>query len=175
MIEHFPLLRQAYNYDCGVVAAQAILTYFGFDLRESNLIKISGANKKKGTTIYGITKIFEHFGVKTKVKRLTIKDLKMYLRKKIPVILSLQAQSPRRKVDYENDWVDGHYVVAIGYDSNKIFFEDPSYALSRTFLSYHQLEKRWHDIDGHHKIYENLSIVPIYKKKKKIPLAVPLQ
>ena len=30
------------------------------------------------------------------------------------------------KTPWKDDWVDGNYIVAIGYDENNIYFEDPS-------------------------------------------------
>ena len=51
-----------------------------------------------------------------------------------------------KKAKWEDDWNDGHWVVPIGYDSKYIHFEDPA-CQYRTFLSYDELNKRWHDID----------------------------
>lgn len=53
---------------------------------------------------------------------------------------------PEKKVDWTKDSVDGHYVVAIGYDRRNIYFEDP-YKFVRTYLSFEELEIRWHSID----------------------------
>ncbi len=46
----------------------------------------------------------------------------------------------------KSDWKDGHYVVAIGYDKERIYLEDPSTIL-RSYISYQDLEERWHDTD----------------------------
>ncbi len=47
-----------------------------------------------------------------------------HLRNNRPVILLMQAWSDPI-VDYTNNFDDGHFVVAIGYDLNYIYFEDP--------------------------------------------------
>lgn len=41
------------------------------------------------------------------------------------MIVAIQAWA-EEGVDYNNDWDDGHYVVVIGYDSDNMFFMDPS-------------------------------------------------
>jgi predicted double-glycine peptidase len=82
----------------------------------------------------------------------------------LPVILILQAWAEKTNVDWENDWIDGHYVVAIGFDEKNIYFEDPSSVL-RTYLSFEELKKRWHDADTNGKKYINYGIVAQAKKK----------
>ncbi|MBU2236000.1 C39 family peptidase, partial [Patescibacteria group bacterium] len=90
-------------------------------------------------------------------------DIKKFINKKIPVILLVQAWTNIKNVNWEKDWIDGHYVVAIGYDKNKIYFEDPS-SISRTHLTYNELIKRWHDTDCDGKKYVNYGIA-VYGKK----------
>jgi predicted double-glycine peptidase len=52
---------------------------------------------------------------------------------------------------YVKDWKDGHWVVAIGYDKNGFFFEDPSLHAIRGYLSTQQLKSRWRDTGAHGK------------------------
>jgi hypothetical protein len=60
-----------------------------------------------------------------------------------PTMCILQAYGNR--LNYAHDWMDGHWVVAIGYDNCGIFFEDPSQTLPRGYLTYPELQARWHD------------------------------
>lgn len=149
----FPCLRQTYEWDCGASAVQSILAYYNFDVREEVIIKLAGTNQN-GTMIKGIKKVIKKYKLKTEAGQMTIEELKKYLDKKIPVILLLQAWTKQKKVDWKNDWQDGHYVVAIGYDSKKIYFSDPS-NFRTTFLGYTELRHRWHDIDIKGKKYFN--------------------
>lgn len=55
-----------------------------------------------------------------------------------------------RGVNYRADWDDGHWVVAIGYDQRVVYFEDPSLARSRGYMSYGELAMRWHDVGPHY-------------------------
>ncbi|MBU4308164.1 MAG: C39 family peptidase, partial [Nanoarchaeota archaeon] len=121
-------------------------------------------------------RVAEKFKLKYKQKTMTIKKIKKSINKRRPVLIDLQAWKgkevkgkwiPDKNKDWKNDWEDGHYVVAIGYSRNKIFFEDPS-ATARTFLSYRELEKRWHDINSGKKRFYNWGMV-FYGKPKYNP------
>ncbi len=153
----FPRGRQTYNYDCGAKAVQLVLAYYGKDVREDIIMKLAGTSKN-GTPISGIMKVAEKYGLHATVHDMTLKELKKHLAHKKPVILVLQAWTDKKHVDWEKDWVDGHYVVAIGYDRKRIYFADPSSFL-RTYIPYKELMKRWHDIDTDGKKYVNYGIV----------------
>ena len=159
----FPILRQTYGYDCGASAIQGVLDYYGIDIREEMIMKISSTNKK-GTTIKGLKKVAKYFDLSYTERKMNIDDLKKYVDKKIPVIIALQAWSEDKNKDLEKDWKDGHYVVVIGYSKNRIYFADPS-SESKTFLFYKELEKRWHDQDIKGKKIINWGIA-IYRFKK---------
>lgn len=160
-IKNFPNFRQTYEYDCGAQALQSVLAYYGIDIRSEKIMKLVGTSKS-GTPIKNIKKISEKFGLKTNMSEMTIGQVKKYIDKKIPVILLLQAWSEKNNVDWKNDWKDGHYAVAIGYDKKGVLFEDPS-SIFRTFLTYGELEKRWHDKVSNNK-YINYGLA-IYGKK----------
>jgi len=90
------------------------------------------------------------YNLKFDSRTMTIQDIKNYIDKKVPVIILLQAWNGKI-TNYTHDFHDGHRVVAIWYDKNKIIFEDP-YSFERTFLSYQELEERWHAKEGNKKI-----------------------
>jgi ABC-type bacteriocin/lantibiotic exporter with double-glycine peptidase domain len=160
-IDKFPELRQTYYWDCGAKAIQAILAYYGIDVHEETIIKLAGTTET-GTPIKGLKKVIKKYGLKFDGGRMTIEDIKKYIDKKIPVILLLQAWPMKKITDWENYWDDGHYAVAIRYDKKKIYFEDP-WTFFRTYLSYDELQKRWHDRVGG-KEYYNYGLA-VYGKK----------
>jgi len=167
----FPELRQTYSYDCGAKAAHAVLAYYGIDARESDVIKEAGTTRA-GTPIRGIAKVMRKNGLKCKAKPMTIEEVKKSIDLKRPVILVLQAWTEKKNIDWKKDWADGHYVVAIGYDRRRMYFEDPSSVL-RTYLNYRELAERWHDVDTDNKKYVNYGIIiygkrPRYSLKKRI-------
>lgn len=166
-ILNFPDLRQTYDFDCGANAAQCVLDYFGIDTNEKEVMKIAGTTRG-GTPIKGVIKTLEKFGLKVKAREMSIEQIKKFIDKNIPVILLVQAWTEQKKVDWKNDWKDGHYVVAIGYDKHKFYFEDPSSEL-RTYMHYKELDKRWHDVDTNRKKYVHFGIA-VYGKKPKFDI-----
>jgi ABC-type bacteriocin/lantibiotic exporter with double-glycine peptidase domain len=162
----FPELRQTYEWDCGAKALQAVLTYYGIEIREELLMKYAKTNSKDGTSISKMQYVLKKFELKFDAKQMTIKDLKNYIDRKIPVIILLQAWNGKI-LNYTNDFHDGHWVVAIGYDANKIIFEDP-YSFERTFLKSKELEERWHAKEKDN-IILNFGIAVFGKKPKYNP------
>jgi ABC-type bacteriocin/lantibiotic exporter with double-glycine peptidase domain len=158
-IADFPSLSQVYDYDCGAKATEAVLAYYGQDVDEQTVMKIAGTTSR-GTPVKNIERTLKKFGLRLESKKMTVKDLKKYLDNEIPVIILLQAwpAAVKKKIDWKNWWQDGHYAVAIGYDKNKIYFED-SMSDRRTYLKFKELEDRWHDVVGKEKkIYQNWGI-----------------
>lgn len=151
-----PQLHQTYEYDCGAKILQAVLAYYGIEIREEHLLK-QAKTTKDGTLVKNMVNTLKKYGLKTDSREMNINDVKNYLNNKIPVILLLQAWSEIKKTDWKKNWNDGHYVVAIGYTKDKIIFEDP-YSFHRTYLKNNELEERWHDIDPNGKKYLNHGI-----------------
>ncbi len=143
-----PMTRQATNYTCGVAALQSVLAYFGDDIREGALASELKSNSKIGTAYQQIARFARSKSYKVDVlKNMSIERLKGLLDKDQPVICLVQAWA-QRQVDYSRDWNDGHYVVAIGYDHNKIYFMDPSTVGNYTYIPTDEFLARWHDTDG---------------------------
>lgn len=166
-IINLPQIRQTYGYDCGAKTIQAILVYYGIEIRGDHIMKFAQTTKE-GTQIQSMIRVIKKYGLKTDSREMTITDVKNYLNKKIPVILVLQAWTKRKNIDWEKDWRDGHYVVAIGYTKDRIIFEDPS-SFPRTYLSYNELEKRWHDVGQNGKKYIHHGIAIFGKNPEFIP------
>lgn len=161
----FPELRQTYNYDCGAIALEAVLAYYGIEVREELILKCAKTTKKYGTSVDRVVKTIKKYGLDYHSKTMTIVELKEYIAKKIPVILLLQAWTTRKNINWQSDNSDEHYVVAIGYDKNNIYFEDP-YSFKHTFLSNSELMNRWHDIGENEKQFMNHGIAVFGKKPK---------
>jgi ABC-type bacteriocin/lantibiotic exporter with double-glycine peptidase domain len=159
----FPNLRQTYEYDCGAQAMQSVLAYYGFDIREGIIMRIAETTRG-GTKISGLTKVARKYGLKTSVRKMNVDKIKRYINKGIPVILFMQAwpDKKRRVINWLHEWDSGHYVVAIGYDKDRIYFEDPA-SFNIAYLTYDELKTRWHDSENGKK-YENYGIA-IYGKE----------
>jgi ABC-type bacteriocin/lantibiotic exporter with double-glycine peptidase domain len=146
----FPEFRQAYTYDCGCAAVQAVLAFFGIDEREENLLDSLDVSEDDGTSVKNIEKVLKKkYNIETKQLTLTIDSLKKLLDQDKPVLMLIQAWPNKEKKD-EDDWVEewneGHYVIAVGYTDKQIIFEDPS-SVVRAYIPFEELDKRWHDFD----------------------------
>ena len=174
-ILEFPELIQNCEYDCGAKALQAVLAYYGIDVEESVVLRAVGTTKKSGTPIKGIENTLKNYGLKYKSGSMNLKDIKCFIDKKIPVILLVQAWTEKRHVDWEKDWNDGHFVVAIGYDKKRVYFEDP-FSFERTFLSYDELNDRWHGVDdkGVREVRHGIAVFgrkPLFSLKRKVHMS----
>lgn len=147
-----PMTRQSTCYTCGVAAVQSVFAFFGLEFREDELSRLLGAGPRHGTRYRRIEKLARKHGFEVEIRTgLTSKELEHYLDSGQPVICLLQAW-PDEKKDYEKDWDDGHYVVAIGYDRENVFFMDPSTLGNYTYVPKAEFERRWHDTDGKEKV-----------------------
>ena len=167
----FPDLRQTYNFDCGVTALQQVLIYYGIEKREDELINLLGSKRtniiEHGTKLSQIIKVAQYFGLDAEIlKNTTINKIKSLIDNDIPPILLLQAwrNYSANNLDWNKDYKDGHYVVAVGYNDNSMFFEDPS-SVDRTYLTFDELETRWHDVDDNN-ITKNKHVAVVIKGKK---------
>ncbi|MDO8505043.1 MAG: cysteine peptidase family C39 domain-containing protein [bacterium] len=145
-----PQLLQTYEYDCGAQALQAVLIYYGINVKGGDVMKMVNTSKR-GTLTKGITDAAKKYGLKSVVRKMSISDIRMYIDKKIPVLLQLQAWTGKKNVDWKDNWTDSHFVVAIGYAKNRIIFEDP-YSINRVFLTTEELQARWHAKDDGEKL-----------------------
>lgn len=159
-----PKLRQTFNYDCGAKAIESVLAYYRIEVREDKIIKLA-ATTKEGTKIKNIEKVICKYGLKIKSGRMNIEDLIIYIDKKIPVIIALQAWTNKKQVIWKTNWSDGHYVVVVGYSKDRIIFAD-SASYNYSYLTFRELANRWHDVDIDGKKYLNFGMA-VYGKKPK--------
>jgi len=151
----YPETRQVFDFDCGANALMSMLVYCGVEEREERIAKLAGTTKEVGTTTEGILFTFGYFGMEVSAgEGMTTADIREAIDQGHPVMLTLQAYRDADNVEpYKDDWTDGHYVVAIGYEgdgtdpSDRIIFEDPA-SFHRTYLTDGELNERWHDDNG---------------------------
>jgi len=144
-----PLCRQEKSFTCGVAATQSVLAFYGVvdGIRQDQLAK-SLRTTRNGTRYQKIMDYAESLGFAADARSMTLEELKALLDAGQPVILAIQAWADALPHDYTDDWKDGHYVVAIGYDATRMFFMDPSTLGNYTYIPTEAFLARWHDIDG---------------------------
>ena len=173
----YPYVRQSTNYSCGATAVQSVLAYYEDDMpRETEVMKwlhtVPVEVMNIGTAIQSIVSFLSERGYTVEHKEyMSIEEVVQYVGQDIPVIVLMQAWAEIRPKDYSMTYDDGHYVVAIGYNVFKrsMYFADPSLE-TRGWLSYGDLNERWHAIDENGKKVEHYGIAvwgkkPVYSTK----------
>jgi uncharacterized protein len=147
----FPGFRQTFNWNCGTTSLNMILAFYGHDVNEDELIKISGANKKEGTPIEGLKIASKKYGLRFKEDfTMSTKDLRDNIDNGFPSLIMIQAWSLLDNPDWDNEWGQGHYIVNIGYTKDKFIFADPM-SIKRVYVTESGLNSRWHGHDDNGK------------------------
>jgi ABC-type bacteriocin/lantibiotic exporter with double-glycine peptidase domain len=155
-----PLCRQETEYTCGVACVQSILKCYGMDYNQEVLAETLQSKPILGTDFKDIINFMRQLGFKAYfVENMSIDGLKFLISNGITPMLMIQAWAGNG-VDYVSDWKDAHYVIACGYDKNRIFFMDPYTLGNYTYIPVSELLKRWHVIDKCiHKYYRSGLII----------------
>lgn len=147
-----PMIRQGTDYTCGAAALQSVILYYyrnerGYQwLCENTLSKDLNATEKNGTDYWEIVNLALTKGLHAEAKfNMTVDSLVDAINQKKLVICNIQAWADNPPVDYKTSYNSGHYVVAIGYDENNIYFMDPWTVGNYTYISRKELPARWHD------------------------------
>jgi uncharacterized protein len=147
-----PDVYQSSQYSCGASVLQAVLAYWGIEVHEDTLVKSLGTTERYGTSPESILQAAKSYGLRAEIREnLSVADVVSSLADGVPAILDIQAwrdDADMNGKNWETDWEDGHYVIAIGYDQTNIYVEDPSLLGCRGFIPLKELESRWRDYKG---------------------------
>ena len=119
MIKIKPYHQKKWGF-CGPVILKIVMGYYGVYASEKELIRLSDAHKRWGTSVSGMVSAAKHFGFGVFYKEdASINDLKNYvLKKKMPVIV---------RWFFEDI---GHYSIVVDVTDKNIVMVDP---LNRIF------------------------------------------
>jgi ABC-type bacteriocin/lantibiotic exporter with double-glycine peptidase domain len=99
---------------CGAASLHIVLKFYGTDVPEKTLAKLSKTTKKDGTEAPRLLEAAKHYGFDGfYLKDCDISDIKSWIRKGFPVIVEWFS------VD------DSHFSVVYGIDDKKIYLQDP--------------------------------------------------
>lgn len=149
-----PVKLQDTNYTCGAAALQAILDHWGIETEEGQLAKALGTDSREGTRPSEIIALANALGLGTDARAgLAITDLQHTLDQGIPVLVPVQMYG------------GGHYLVLTGYDSDRVYFMDPS--AGQSSMPQADFLRSWHDTDTDGKpfIRYGLAIGPKHVKE----------
>ncbi|MBC7541285.1 MAG: C39 family peptidase [Candidatus Sericytochromatia bacterium] len=127
MLLSIPDVRQATDYTCGPSALQAVLADWGIEAQESELATAANATPAMGASRFALAKVARSHGLKATITTgFGLPALEVHLRRGIPVIVSIRAWRDKPTTNWATDWDDGHHIVVVGYDKDRIYVEDPS-------------------------------------------------
>jgi predicted double-glycine peptidase len=175
-----PIVEQETSYSCGPAALLSILKYWqNYSGQEADLYAPLNTTPEDGTNPRGLVSGAQSFGLSAVQKEgMSIQDLRQNLSQGDTVILDIQAWDESNlgpdKVDWENKWEDGHYIVLIGIDAENAYFMDPSMDRNRYgYIPLKELLRRWHDYEvenGQRREYRNLGVIIRGNGMPKLPL-----
>lgn len=149
-----PDVRQETSYSCGASAFQAVAEMYGVGPQDEGWYRDAlGTDPEEGTSPESIRELADQLGLQTIAKqKMAVDELKLWLDRGVPVLILIQAWGNPDGYDGTND---GHYVVAIGYTDDDLIVEDPSLRLTRGFIDWESLDKRWHDAGADGETYDH--------------------
>jgi predicted double-glycine peptidase len=172
-----PLVRQEESYSCGDAVVLALLRFYERErferVSEKSLYSPLGTTSAEGTEPFPMAEYFDHEeGISAKARwstptsYVTLDDLERAVDRGEPPIVALQAwQSVANLRDlraWAEDWDDGHYVVVVAYDSNNLYFMDPSTADHYTYIPLPEFMDRWHDELGKAKLHAQHIVIFVH-------------
>jgi predicted double-glycine peptidase len=174
-------VQQDDDSSCGAAALMSICFYYEVGPKTLASFKRKvHTDPDEGTYYLNIRNYARKLGLRADVEtEMSIDELKAYIDQGIPVICSIQAWGDPG-ADYTKNG-NGHYVVAIGYDTTKnLYFMDPSANYEDVvanprygYLPEQEFIKRWHEdegMGGKSEAYTRLGIVIRPRPMKATPL-----
>jgi predicted double-glycine peptidase len=153
-MNHFRLLkrtRQVTDYSCGASALRSVLSYWGREVDEEELMKLMKTTFEAGTYPEDMVRGARAFGFQAEAKEnLTIKDLTDFTADGKPVIVVLQAWRSQSSspASVAEEWDAGHYIVVLEVDEKYVYFQDPFAPMSKAFVPHKLFEDHWHQVMG---------------------------
>lgn len=154
-MKRFTLLtqtRQATEYSCGASSLQAVMSYWGKDVDETELMTLLGTTPEDGTYPEDIVRVAQALGFHAELKsHLTIDDIKRATDRGEPVLVLGQLWLSDEKLhdnSFAEEWDCGHWFIALAVDDNYIYFQDPYVRMGKGFMPREQFEERWHNVMG---------------------------
>lgn len=153
-MENFRLLtrtRQSTEYYCGAAALQAVLSYWGRDVEQTELAELMHTNAEVGTYPEDIVRGARALGFDAEMREhLTLDEVQRFTAAGDPMIALGQVwrstrDGARSAVD---EWENGHYIVVLGVDDDYVYFQDPYVRMSKAFVPRKAFVDHWHQIMG---------------------------
>lgn len=143
--------RQTTEYSCGPSALQSVLSYWGKEVDEAELMKLLHTTAEAGTYPDDIARGARALGFEAEVKaNLTLDEVARFTADGTPMIALAQVWRSARNAtaSVEDEWDNGHYIVVLAVDENYVYFQDPYVRMSKAFAPRKTFEDHWHQVMG---------------------------
>jgi uncharacterized protein len=153
-VERFRLLkrtRQCTEYSCGASALQMVLSYWGRDVAETELMKLLKTTPEAGTYPEDIVSGAQALGFDARVKEnLKLGEVAKFTADGKPMIALAQVWRSQSGAvrSVADEWDNGHYIVVLGVDASYVYFQDPYIRMSKAFVPRKTFEDHWHHVMG---------------------------
>ena len=143
--------RQITEYSCGPSALQSVLSYWGKEVDEAELMKLLHTTAEEGTYPDDIARGARALGFEAEVKAdLTLDEVKRFTTDGTPMIALAQVWRSARNAtsSVQDEWDNGHYIVVLAVDKDYVYFQDPYVRMSKAFAPRKAFEDHWHQVMG---------------------------
>jgi predicted double-glycine peptidase len=154
-MKNFRLLKrtqQATEYSCGASALQSVLSYWGRDVDEHELMQLMGTTQEEGTYPEKIVHAARVLGFQAEARQnLSLDEVREFTAAGHPMIALAQvwrSQNQAAVKRVHEEWDAGHYIVVLGVDEQYVYFQDPYVRMCKAFASRRMFEAHWHQVMG---------------------------
>jgi ABC-type bacteriocin/lantibiotic exporter with double-glycine peptidase domain len=134
ILVQLPLVQSRDGVSCGAAVLTSILSFYNVDHRGLERVRKACRTGKHGTTPKALVQAAQKAGMTVRLREPAVaEDVLTQLDLRRPSVLLIQ-----------QDGV-GHYVVAVGYDANRLLVMDPSVDGHYGFIPFNELNDRWWD------------------------------
>jgi len=143
--------RQSTEYSCGASALRSVLSYWGSDVDEAELMRLLGTNAEVGTFPEDIVRGARELGFEAELREnLTLEEVRQSTADGSPMIALAQLWRSQRNVSTPaaEEWDNGHYVVVLGVDESYVYYQDPYLRMCKAFVPRQLFEEHWHQVMG---------------------------
>ncbi len=156
-MQRFRLLkqtRQSTEYSCGACALQSVMSYWGKDIDEAELMKLLGTTPEEGTWPEELVRVAREQGLQAELKdHLTLEDVARATAQGHPVIVLGQVWrgNPSGEAPFAplaDEWDCGHWFIVLDIDQDYVYFQDPFVRMGKGFVPRATFEDAWHNVMG---------------------------
>jgi predicted double-glycine peptidase len=143
--------RQVTEYSCGACALQAVMSYWGKNVDERELMRVLQTTSEEGTYPENIVRGAQAFGFEAEARdHLSLEEVEDFTATGSPMIALAQAwRSENRSADsVTEEWDNGHYIVVLCVDKQYVYFEGPFARMSKAFMPRDTFMEHWHQVMG---------------------------